>query len=185
MKFDKEIVEEAKKEVRKRINQNSIDEAQEIKTEETYSSSNNNVNSPSENQTITQDSVIDEKFKKFADKLQNYSGRVIVEYVDDFKSNLLWIYAKKNKVEIPKEAFKMPEESKDLCSTLVDFAIQDKLLEYIKKYPLLAAGALISINAISGFVVINALKENKEQSERENDKKPETKDTAEEIINNL
>ncbi|MCX7928983.1 MAG: hypothetical protein N2558_04890 [Patescibacteria group bacterium] len=189
IKIDKEIIEESKKEIKKMLQDKTPEDIrfEEIKDDEEHKSNiSNNSEKPVEEKS-DKEKELEEKFQKFADKFDGKIGRSVTEFVDDFKTNLLWLYALKNKINIPKEALKMPEDGKDLCSTLIDYAISDKILEYIKKYPILAAGALVAINAGSSYLVIEALKSNKQEAKntsRENKENP-SKQTVEDTINNL
>lgn len=188
MKIDKEIVEEAKKEIKKMIGgQTSINEESttpgnnEHQEKETKEEPNNP--SPDLDKT-DKEKELEEKFKKFSEKFDGKIGRAVVEFVDDFKSNLLFIYAAKNKVNIPKEVLKMPEDGKDMCATLLDYAISDKLMEYIKKYPILAAGALFGINIGSSYLIIESLKKN-EAEKKEKHEENKTNDPVSDFINKL
>ncbi|GAB4451209.1 MAG: hypothetical protein OHK0036_11320 [Bacteroidia bacterium] len=188
MKIDKEIIEESKKEIRKLLKEQEPEDAH---FEESYdkkedTATNNNQKEPVENNNGDKEKEIEDKFQKYADKFKSFTGRAIIEFVDDFKTNALWLYALKNKINIPKDALKMPEDGKDLCSTLIDYVLQDKLLYYIKKYPLLAAGALIGVNAGSTYLLIETLKkENKQEDKKEPTQSNNINHSVEDTINNL
>ncbi len=103
---------------------------------------------------------------EFKEKFEDYfkgigksiTGEVVVNMVDDLKSNLLMIYAKKQGLDIEKEKFKMDKKSHDFAVFLVDHGLKNKLLDFLEKRPLLAAGGVIALSAGSSFAMIELLK---------------------------
>jgi hypothetical protein len=187
MKIDKEIIEESKKEIRKMLKEQEPEDAhfEEVHNKKGNDASSNDTQQEQINNNIDKEKEIEDKFQKYADKFKSFTGRAIIEFVDDFKTNALWLYALKNKINIPKDALKMPEDGKDLCSALIDYAIQDKLLDYIKKYPLLAAGALVGINAGSTYLLIETLKKENKQENKKEGFQSNINHSVEDTINNL
>lgn len=101
----------------------------------------------------------EEKFNEYFKGMDSIiAGNVVVEMVDDLKSNLLLIYAKKQGVDIPKEALKMAPKAKEFTAFLVDHAIKNNLFSLIKKYPLVGAVGVVALSAGSTFLMINAMK---------------------------
>lgn len=194
MKIDKEIVEESKREIRNMLKNGIVDDNV---SDNQFNQGEEKENAQTREEPTTQNSSpindkekeIEEKFAKYSDKFKNFTGKTIVEFVDDFKTNILWLYALKNKINIPKEAFKMPDDGKEMCAALLDYAVQDKLLEYIKKYPIIAAGAIIGMNAGSSYLLIEAMKSNQPKETKQKDVQPKSQEdkkyTAEDTINNL
>lgn len=93
------------------------------------------------------------------------AGSALVELIDDFKTKALYIYAKKQKVDIPMEALKMDPKSKEFTSFLVDYAIKNKLFGWIQKYPLIAATGVMAISGASTFMLIEMMKSGKDENE--------------------
>jgi hypothetical protein len=115
------------------------------------------------------DTEQDEEFKK---KFEEYfkgsaiSGTVAVDMVDGLKAQFLWIYAKKCKVDLPQDAFRMDPKSRELAIFLADYAIKNKLLDIIKKNPLITAVGILGISAGTSYLMIEMLKKgNNEASE--------------------
>ncbi len=108
---------------------------------------------------------------EFKEKFDEYfkgspiTGTVVTEFVDDLKCNLLMIYAKKNGLDMTKDMFAMNAKSKELTAFLVDYGVQNKLFEWIKKYPLLAAGCVVGISACSSWLMVEMMKKGKDETE--------------------
>lgn len=97
------------------------------------------------------------------------AGDMVVNLVDDLKTNFLYLYAKKNGIDVPKESLQMDPKSKSFAAFLVDEAIKNNFFTWIKKYPLLAALAVIVISGGSTFLMLQMLKKsNNESKEKDN-----------------
>lgn len=130
---------------------------------------------PNNNQGANTQAPEQEKINsEFREKFDEYfkgagsmiAGASIVEMIDDLKSNLLFIYAKKQGVDVPKEALKMDSKSKELTAFLVDYAIKNKLFSVIEKYPLLGAVGVIGISSASSFLFIKMMAQGKTENQK-------------------
>ena len=106
-----------------------------------------------------------EKLNEFSKGIGLLTGQAITEIIDDFKSNLLWIYAKKKGVDLPKEALKMDAKAKEFCAFLVDYGLKNKLSEYIEKYPLVAAGGVVVLTGAVSYLTIEMLSKTNNENE--------------------
>jgi hypothetical protein len=105
----------------------------------------------------------DEYFKGSASLI---AGETVVNMVDDLKTNLLFIYAKKNGVDLPKEAFKMDEKAKTFAAFLVDHGLKNKMFTIVEKYPIASALGVIGISGVSTYLMIEMLKKDKKEAEK-------------------
>lgn len=180
LKIDKELVDDAKKE-HKLNNHKNVSESVNNDVDKSVGENVENLVNQSEtvnNETINNESV--NSSNEFKEKFEEYfkgagsiiAGSAITELVDDFKTKLLFIYAKKQGVDLPVESLKMDAKSKEFCSFLIDYAIKNKLFGFIEKYPLVAAGGVVAISGLSSFLFVEMMKKSTEkakQAEKENE----------------
>lgn len=175
--LDKEFLSDAKTEHK---TQTKNTEQSEQENTFTNASANENTNanpsSRSENteqqaptvfntETNKEKEELKEKFESFSKDLNFLTGAAVTEIVDDFKTKLLWLYAKKKGVEVPQEALKMDGKAKEFCSVLVDYALKNKLFSYIEKYPLIAAAGVVALTAGTSYIFIETMANANEEKE--------------------
>lgn len=97
------------------------------------------------------------------------AGDMVVNLVDDLKTNFLYLYAKKHGIDVGKEALQMDPKSKSFAAFLVDEAVKNNFFNWIKKYPLLAALAVILISGGSTFLMLQMLKKSNDESKKKDD----------------
>lgn len=214
-KIDSEFIKDAKKERKSNAPKLESNEGEtptnpspEVKTE-TQQQENPNLHNGSgaaeAQNSQTQQTVEPPQNSEFKEKFDDYfkgagsiiAGETVVNMIDDFKSKLLFIYAKKCKVEIPIEALQMDEKGKQFAAFLVDHAIKNKLFGWVEKNPLLAATGVVAISGVSTYLMIEMLKKSNSEAEnqkKENDilkkqiealKNTATDQTAKDVIKNL
>lgn len=136
--------------------------------EEKYKEENKNTSSATDpninNETPPKDEF-QEKFDEFFKNNPLIAGTTAVNLVDDLKTNFFMVYAKKNGVDMPKEAFAMDAKTKEFTAFLVDHAIKGKMFEWIKKYPLVAALGVFGLSAGTTFLMIKMLAAEKNDKE--------------------
>lgn len=110
--------------------------------------------------------AFDEAFKGMEGMI---AGDMVVGLIDDLKANFLFIYAKKNGIDLTKEAMLMDPKSKKFAAFCVDFAIKNRFFDTIKKYPLLGAAATILISGGATFVMMQMMKKTNEASKAKDD----------------
>lgn len=116
------------------------------------------------NQTQQKDEF-EEKFNEFFKNNPLIAGNTAVNLVDDLKSNFFMVYAKKQGVEMPKEAFQMDAKTKEFTAFLVDQGLKGKIFEYVKKYPIVAALGVFGLSAGTTFLMIKMLASEKNEKE--------------------
>lgn len=123
-------------------------------------------NVSNETNSTTNQPLIEPEKDDFKEKYEEYfkgigstiAGSVVVNMVDDLKTNLLYIHAKKQGVDIPKEALQMDEKAKTFAAFLVDYGIKNKMFDLIKKHPLLAAGGVVAISGLTTYLMVEMMK---------------------------
>jgi len=114
---------------------------------------------------------VDSEFKQKFDEYfkgagSMIAGETVVGIIDDFKTNLLWMYAKKNNLDIPKSALQLDPKAKQFASFLVDHGIKNKAFGWVEKNPLLAATAVVGIGGLSSYFMIEMLKKGNTETEK-------------------
>ncbi len=112
-----------------------------------------------------QGNEFEEKFNEFFKNNPLIAGTTAVNLVDDLKANFFMVYAKKNGVDMPKEAFAMDAKTKEFTAFLVDHAIKGKMFDWVKKYPLVAALGVFGLSAGTTFLMIKMLASEKNEKE--------------------
>lgn len=108
----------------------------------------------------------DEYFKKVGGVI---AGDMVVNFIDDLKTNFLYLYAKKNGIDVGKDALKMDEKSRGFAAFLVDEAVKNNLFTWIKKYPLIAGLGVIVISGGSTFLMLQMLKKSTDESKKKDE----------------
>jgi hypothetical protein len=108
-------------------------------------------------------------------------GQIAVGLVDDLKASFLFMYAKKQGIEIEKSALLMDEKTKNFAAFLVDHAIKNNFFDIIKKYPILAALGVILISGGSTFLMLQMLKGMKSESQKKDDEISKLKKEMEDL----
>jgi hypothetical protein len=111
-------------------------------------------------------------------------GQIAVGLVDDLKASFLFMYAKKQGIEIEKSALLMDEKTKNFAAFLVDHAIKNNFFDIIKKYPILAALGVILISGGSTFLMLQMLKGMKSESQKKDDEISKLKKDLEDLKRN-
>lgn len=110
------------------------------------------------------------------------AGQTVIGFIDDFKTKLLWLYAKKNGIDIPQEALQMEPKSKEFAGFLVDYAIKNKLFGWVEKNPLISAVGVVAISGVSSYLMIEMLKKGNSEVEKLKAENEKLKKQAEENI---
>lgn len=182
-KFDDELLDDARKE-NKKFHQNGSGGGSDVKTDTQNSGTDDqsqgnagedkktdpkNTGSESSHSNPPPPPPKDEfqeKFDEYFKGMENIiAGRAITEIADDFKTKMLYVYAKKHKVDIPMDVLRMDEKSKMFCAFLIDHAIKNKMLDWIKKYPLIAAAGVVAVSGASSFLLIQMMKQKDDDNE--------------------
>lgn len=188
LKVDKEVLIDTKKEHNANFGKNKIMDKNPVKKDEPvnapgregennydpdkiHNASQQNV---SENTSINfQAEPEPQNTNEFKEKFEEYfkgmdgliGGELIAGFVDGLKADFLFIHAKKNGVDLPKEAFLMDEKSKKFTVFLIDHAIKNKLFGVLEKYPLLAASGVIALSGLASYGMIQMLSKGKKETE--------------------
>lgn len=183
-KIDKEFFQDAKREHKKQsplleMKNNLGNDSFENKTNETgpppppndngeftnaHQETNKNTNT--QNQSQPQPDELKEKFDEFAKGLNFVTGAAITEIIDDFKTKLLFVHAEKKGCKIPIEALKMDPKAKEFCAYLVDYAVKNKVVDWVKKYPLIAAGGVVAITGGMSYMFIEMMSKKQNETEK-------------------
>lgn len=131
---------------------------------------NGNNNFDFTNQNSQPKDEFQEKFDQFFKDNPLIAGNTAVNLVDDLKANFFMVYAKKQGVEMPKEAFAMDAKTKEFMAFLVDHAIKGKMFEWVKKYPLVAALGVFGLSSGTTFLMIKMLASEKNEKEEMSEK---------------
>lgn len=169
-KFDPELVADTRTENKKYVSKNPVSAPgnDPVITPDPVVSDEPIINASEEKTNSTAGAFVAPEPEKdeFQERFDEYfkgagkmiAGATVVELVDDLKANLLWIYAKKSGVDVPKDALKMDAKSKELAAFCVDYAVKNKLFDFLKKYPLVAAGGIVAVSGVTSFLFIQMLK---------------------------
>jgi hypothetical protein len=110
--------------------------------------------------------MFDECFKGMEGMI---AGDMVVSLIDDLKANFLFIYAKKNGIDLTKDAMYMDAKSKKFAAFCVDYTIKNKFFDTIKKYPLLGALGVFVISGGATFAMMQMMKQTKAESKAKDD----------------
>lgn len=106
-----------------------------------------------------------------------FTGDLIVGWVDGLKADLLFLYAKKNKIEVTKDMFTMDAKSRKFAAFCVDEVVGKNIFEWIRKYPLLGALVPFGVSIGGSLILLRMLKGSNEENKKKDEENAELKRT--------